>query len=153
MKNNLDKSSVDEQNDTIIPIVSDDEVDKIRNELVEQSIYRDVKYNINGKSRLKFIADLTETLAHIIIVIGSILAFASGSFNIFYLSFVAGSCNVISVSLLRFSSYAMRESRERTVQVNMILRKIGIGTIPDIAIDSTENDFSMDKKKIHKLDK
>lgn len=112
-------------------------MDKIKKDLVEKSVYQDIKYNITSKSRWKFIGDFTESLAHIIIFIGSILAFAATSFNIIHLSFVAGSCNVTSLALLRFSSYAMKESSERTIQVNKLLAKIGLKDIPDITIDSS----------------
>jgi hypothetical protein len=126
-----------EEHNTILPIVSTEEVTKIRKDLVEESIYNDIKYNIRSKSRWKFIGDLTETIAHLFMLAGSVLAFATGSFNIINLSFASGSCGILSLSLLRFSSYAMKESSERTVQVNMLLEKIGISKLPDITINPT----------------
>ena len=134
-----------ENEQIFLPIVSKEKVNIIREKLVEESVYNDIKYNIGSKSRWKIIGDITETSANLFILVGSVLAFAAGSFNIIYLSFVSGSCGVISLSLLRFSSYAMKESSERTMQVNKLLDRIGIDKIPDITIDSASADTLLSK--------
>lgn len=116
--------------------VSEEMREKIRKDLIETAYYNDVKYNIGSKSRWKCTADVTETLAHIIIAVGIMLAFAAGFFNIQMLSFISGSMNTASLVFLRFSSYAMRESRERTYQVNRLIEKLGYDDFPDIIVDS-----------------
>lgn len=113
-------------------------VDKIRKELVDVSYYEDVKYNIESKSRWKFLGDVSEGIAQLLMGVSSILAFAAGAFNYTVLSFIAGAIGVGSLVLLRISAYAMKESSERTAQVNRVLDQIGINKIPDIVINSAD---------------
>lgn len=112
-------------------------INKVKKELIETTYYRDLKYNIRSKSRWKFVGDFTETLAHILIGIATILAFSAGFFKNEYLSFASGCVSTASLVFIQFSSYSVRESKERTAQVNTILTKLGIDSIPDITIDST----------------
>ena len=114
-------------------------IDKIKKELVEKTYYDDVKYNIQSKSRWKLIADITEAIAHIFMGMTAIMAFAAGFFDYKFLSFVAGCLGTASLVLLQFSSYSVKESKERTEQVNKILGKLGINEIADIAIDFSSN--------------
>ena len=117
--------------------VSPELVNRIRTELVEKNYYEDVAYNIKSKSRWKIIADITEAIARILSGVSVVLAFAAGFFNYMLLSFISGCFGTLALVLLHFSSYSMNESKERTEQVNRILAKIGIDTIADITIDST----------------
>lgn len=108
--------------------------EKIKTELIENRYYNDIKYNINSKSRCKFTADFTEYLSYILTGIAVILSFAAGFFDNIWLSFASGCFGTTSLALLKFSSYAMSESKERTNQVNIILKKLGIEEIPDISV-------------------
>lgn len=121
----------------IVKTMNTELINKIRTELVEPTYYSDVKYNIGSKSRWKFIGDLTETLSRIFSGLGTILAFAAGFFNYSLFSFIAGCFGITSLVLLQFSSYSMKESKERTDQVNILLEQIGIDKIANIAIDSS----------------
>jgi hypothetical protein len=107
-------------------------VNKIKKDIIEKSYYSDVKFNIRWKSYWKIIADVSETFAHIFTGVSAILAFASGFFNYTLLSFIAGCFGTGALVLLKFSSYAIAQSKERTQQVNLILDKLGIVDIPDI---------------------
>ncbi len=115
--------------------------EKIKKELVDTNYYDDVKYNIRSKSRWKVVSDVSEALSHLFTGIATILAFAAGFFNFALLSFIAGCFGTISLVLLRFSSYAAKESRERTKQVNMLLDGLGIRELTDItsASENTTN--------------
>jgi hypothetical protein len=115
-----------------------DLINKIKTELVEKTYYDDVKYNIRSKSRWKIIGDVTEASSYVMTGIATILAFAAGFSSNTWLSFVAGCFSTGSLVFLQFSSYATRESKERTQQVNKILDKLGIEEIVDITIDSSE---------------
>ena len=112
-------------------------IHKIKKELIEKTYYDDLKDNLSSKSRWKTIGDVTEAFAHLFMGISAILAFAAGSFNLTLLSFISGCVATTSLVLLRFSSYCMKESTERTTQVNKILHKLGIEEIADITVDST----------------
>lgn len=125
--------------------VSPEMIEKIRKELIEKMYYDDIRYNLRSKSRWKYTGDVSETLAHIIIAASIMLAFATGFFNIKFLSFISGSMNTGALVLLRFSSYAMKESKERTDQVNRLIEKLGFDDIPDITIDSANNSIIPNK--------
>lgn len=130
----------DDLNDGPILKLKDSITAKIQTDLINPSYYDDVEYNIYGKSQCKLLGDVFEAIAQISIGVCTILTFAAGVYNINTLSFVAGAIGVVSLVFFRLSSYAMRESKERTEQINRILEKLKMDTIPDIVIDS-----SMDK--------
>lgn len=109
-------------------------------ETISEQNYSDIKRGLFGRSCWKITGDITETIAHICIGASSIIAFASGFFGISYLAFISGSLSTASVLLLKLSSYSMRESKERTEEINRILTKLGLDTIVDISIDSAGGD-------------
>lgn len=106
--------------------------DKIKTELVNPNYYNDIKRSIRGKSRWKFIGDFTEAISHIFTGISVILSFACGFFDDLVLSFIAGVFGIIALVLLKFSHYAINESKERTEEVNILLNKLKIDEIPMI---------------------
>jgi len=110
----------------------DNLAEKIKTELIEVNYYNDIKYNIKSKSRWKFIGDFTETISYIFNGMTVILTFACGTFDNILLSFVAGVFGIIALVLLKFSSYAMKESKERAEQVNILLKKLKIEEIESI---------------------
>lgn len=137
------------ENEVELVSIRSELADKINKELVETNYYHDVKYNISSKSRWKIIADLSEAFANLLIAVTAILAFAAGFFNYMLLSFLAGCSGTLSFALLRFSSYSMKESKERTEQVNRLLIKLGIEPIADITIDSSNSRKKRNNKNIN----
>lgn len=119
--------------------VDPDFINKVRSEFIEKLYLRDLSYNSNSRFRWKVIADLTEALSHILTGISVIFAFSAGFFEHTLLSFISGCFGTCALVLMQFSSYAMKESKERTEQYNMILDKLGISRIADIAIDSANS--------------
>lgn len=110
---------------------------KIKSELVDPTYYHDVQHNIHSKSGWKLVGDITETLAKLVIGAATIVVFIGAAYNSQIVSFIGGALNAFSSSLLIFAAYALRESSERTAQVNMILDQVGIKRIPDIIINTT----------------
>jgi len=109
--------------------------------LVNESNVRDIKNGLRCKYGCKCTADITEVIGQLFIGAAAIISFSAPSFNIDYLSYIAGVCGVIGIVLLKFSSYTMKESKERTDQVNRILTANDIMNIPDITIDSASKDI------------
>ncbi|QGR53725.1 putative membrane protein [Moumouvirus maliensis] len=103
---------------------------------VEKTYQNDIKYNLRSKSRWKFIGDFVEALSELCLLASTILAFSAGFYDYMLLSYLAGLMGTISLALIGFSNYAIKESRERTKQVNILLDKIGSETIPDITINT-----------------
>lgn len=117
-------------------VTSDHIIIEIKN-LVSQNYYKDVKNNLASKSMWKFIGDLSDAISQIMGAFAAILAFASGFFGITILAFLSGCANTISLVLRQFSAYAMKESKERTEQVNKLLDIFGIAEIP-VLVDPTK---------------
>ena len=102
-------------------------------ELINDDNYTHIKSGLMSRSRWKIIGDVCETIGHILIGIAAILAFTVSIFDISYLSFISGFTSGLSVVLLKFSSYAMKFSKEQTDVVNLILTKLDLETIVDIS--------------------
>ena len=109
---------------------------KIQEELIEKTYYNDIKWNLRSRSIWKGVGDATEALSQILTGAATILAFAAGFFNYAMLSFIAGCLGTGALVFLKFSSYSMKESKERTEEVNQILIKLGMAPVVNVAIDS-----------------
>lgn len=114
---------------------------KIKKELVDNTYYNDVKKNLKGRSNWKYVADIFEVFSKIFIGLASVLAFASGFFGYTYMSFISGCLSILSLIFLQFSSYAMKESKERNEIVNKIFKKIGLDEMVDISTDPNDEDL------------
>lgn len=110
----------------------DELIDKIQKELIGTNDYEDIQRGLESRARWKLIADITEALGVMIAGIGTILAFASGFFKLEILAFLAGCAGVVSMVFIKYSAYALNECRERTMQVNMVLDKLGMAKIVDL---------------------
>jgi hypothetical protein len=119
--------------------------------LIDESNYSDVKMGLVGRSCFKVTADICETIGHLLVGVAAVISFAAGSFNLSYLSFVAGAVSVIAVSLLKFSSFAMAESKSQTTEINKILATLSMSPVVDISSDPIEIADSTQSKHIIEL--
>ena len=111
--------------------------------LIQNRYLCDIKSGLRARSYCKTTGDFCESFGQILIAATGIVSFASATWNISYLSYIAGSLSTLSISKL--SSYCMRESKERSDEVNRILTKLGIDNIVNIAIDSASEQPSLTK--------
>jgi hypothetical protein len=94
------------------------------------------------KSRLRWKqgGDWCEAIAKGLTGASSVLAYAASAdrdtarADIF--AFVSGCVGTVGLVLLTYSSYATRESRQRTSELNGLLQKLGMTPMPDIAAES-----------------
>lgn len=121
--------------------------DKILNKL-EEYYYEDITHNMNSRKNYKLTSDIMEVLGHIALILSIILSFSSGYFKYEWLSYISGCTGVISVGLFRFSSYTLKESKERTLIVNTILKSLNMKEIVDIAVDISNENKNKDLKKV-----
>lgn len=77
------------------------------------------------------VGNVFEALAQLLILAQIPLSFVAGR-GYPLLSDVSGSLGVVALAVLKFSSYAMSESKERTSQFNEILKARGVTEVPDI---------------------
>lgn len=106
-------------------------VDRIQTQLLDVNYYTDIEFNLNSRRRWSLVSDVTECISNVLACMAIILAFAEGFFHIEMLSFASGCVGVASMALLRFSAYALNESRERLHKVNTILTSLKMEKIPD----------------------
>lgn len=107
----------------------------VENELINPDIKEEVICLLKSRKRWKLVSNVTETTGQVIIVVSTILAFASGVYkdnNV--LSFAAGCTGTTSLALLNFSKYALSESNERTNTLNSLLTHINITPVPPMGL-------------------
>ena len=111
---------------------------KIKNELIDPTYYNDVESNLICRSNLKIAGDILEIFSKIFIGISSVFAFAAGFFGYKYMSFISGCTSLLALLFYQFSSYTMKESKERNDIVNRIFKKIGLDDMVNIAVDQDD---------------
>lgn len=111
-------------------IIVSDEARKNIFEYVENCYKSDVVELIDTKKCWRTTGITFETLSKITVAVGGVLSFSSGYFNSNILSFISGSVSVISLALLQFSTFANNQSKKRANDLNVILNKLDLQTIP-----------------------
>jgi hypothetical protein len=110
-------------------------------EIVNPAYEEEVSDLVRGRHRWKASRDLFETTAKLTSGFASIAAFTASSipivdngFTIKWIAFGAGCLGTLSLTLLLFSNYSAKESRERTSELNALLRMAGITPMPQLAL-------------------
>ncbi len=99
---------------------------------VEDSYKKDVNEMILGKTCWRRTGITFETLSKILVAIGGVLSFSSGYFDSKVLSFISGSISVVSLALLQFSSFGFKQAKKKANDLNILLKKLDLDTIPVI---------------------
>jgi len=101
----------------------------VRN-LIEPSYKQDIENMIKQIKRAKYYGHMLETLSKILVSLGTIVSFSSGYYTNYsrMLSFVSGCISTVSLTLLHISSFAYTESRKKTIELNILLQKMGLET-------------------------
>jgi hypothetical protein len=105
-------------------------------DLIEPAYKTDIEDMIYGKRCWKMLGHSFETMSQLFVAIGCIFSFSSGFYKNPTLSFISGSISTISLAMLQISSFAYKENKKQTYELNILLEKLNIDTIPDINIDS-----------------
>lgn len=112
----------------------------IVSEILEPSYYQDVKEYVEERKSWRHIGSYFGTISKILVGLSGVSSFASGTYKNENFSFIAGCISVISLVCLQFSSYALKESKQKTIELNKILSKLNISNVPDtISYDSLED--------------
>jgi len=106
----------------IIKLVGVAEIDDVRSGLVARYWFRVGSYILEAASELSL------AIATILLALESALANP-------VLKYWAIGLNVGAISLRLLKSYSMRESRNRTLEVNIICKKLGVEELPDIVLN------------------
>jgi hypothetical protein len=110
--------------------VSDATRKRIMTKLIEPSYYRDVRNTIIARSGWRISGQIFETTSKILIAVSGIIGFASGFFPDYKLGFYAGTASTLSLASVQFAMYCFKEGKENVEELNMILQKIRIDTVP-----------------------
>ena len=109
-------------------------------EFIEPMYINDVKNTIKGKKCWKLTGQIFETMSKILVAIGGIISFSSGYYSNPTLGFVAGSVSTVSLAMLQFSSFSYGENKKQSSELNILLTKLDIDTIPELNRDVDKND-------------
>jgi membrane protein DedA with SNARE-associated domain len=109
--------------------ISNEIKEEILKNLIEPSYRHDISTNLKLKKHFKKVGLLFETCSKFFVGVASVLSFSSGIYKYQVLSFLAGTSSVISLILIQYSSYAYRESKKVTIEINKVLSKLHIETL------------------------
>ena len=73
-----------------------------------------------------------QSISQIITLGATVVAFSAGYYDNKTMSFIAGCLGSVSLSLLKASAYANKESKEKNEQLNTLLTNYNFKEVPDI---------------------
>lgn len=108
-------------------------IDAINGDFVEE-----IRTIVKSKRRLYQAANYFEYVSVILIIIGNIICFATGFFNLTMLAFVSGAVTTTGIGCGSISKYCQKESLERAKTLRESAKTLNIENIPEIVIDDPE---------------
>jgi hypothetical protein len=120
-------------------------------EFIEPMYINDVKNAIKEKKCWKITGQLFETMSKVLVAIGGIISFSSGYYGDPTLGFVAGAVSTVSLAMLQFSSFSYGENKKQSSELNLLLTKLDIDTIPEFNRDVYKNDDAKINDEINSL--
>ena len=110
--------------------ISDDTRIYIIDELIEPYYKNIVKNTLQARQCWRKSGIAFETISKIMVAFGSIISFSAGVYEDQTLSFVSGSISCLSLAFLQFSSFSYKENKKQSEELNILLKKLGLDTIP-----------------------
>lgn len=107
----------------------------IIDELVEPYYKKTVANTIHGKTCWRKTGITFETLSKVMVALGSIMSFSAGYYHDDTLSFISGSISCLSLACLQFSSFSYKENKKQGDELNVLLKKLKLDTVPALARD------------------
>jgi hypothetical protein len=110
--------------------ISDDTRVYIIDELIEPYYKNVIKNTLSARQCWRKTGIAFETISKIMVAFGSIISFSAGVYENQTLSFVSGSISCLSLAFLQFSSFSYKENKKQSEELNVLLKKLGLETIP-----------------------
>lgn len=111
-------------------------------DIIAGAYKNEVKSFVRWRDIWKRFGDSCEAISKGLTGVSAVLAFASSAIRdtrtADILSFTSGSIGTIGLVLLTYSNYAIKESRERTQELNTLLDRLGVTPLPDINSQDSE---------------
>ena len=120
--------------------IGDELKEVILKQLIEPSYYGDVNETIKGRKCWRVSGHVFESMSKILLAASGVISFAAGVYDDKMLSFVAGTLSTISLATFQFSLYSFKQHKKNSMELNLLLEKINIETVPIFdQIDKTED--------------
>ena len=114
--------------------------EKILKDLVEPSYFIDVNETIRGRKCWRISGHVFESLSKILLAASGVISFAAGVYDDKLLSFVAGTLSTVSLATFQFSLYSLRMHKKNSLELNQLLDKLNIDTLPIFEVTKTSNE-------------
>ena len=106
--------------------------DHITLSIIQPNYIDEITTYIHGRTRWRSAGMVFETISKLLMGTGSVMSFASGVYLNPNFSFIAGSVSTLSVVCLQFSTFCFRESQKSTDDLNLVLQKLNLDTLPEL---------------------
>lgn len=117
--------------------------ERIDKDLIHPVMMRDIESCIRTRTRWKKVADWTETLAHVFLGFNSILAFLAGVYQEERVLLIcAGITSTLSIVLLKFADYSLKESEERHKTLCQYLKYFHVRAPPPLSPRQSESNLT-----------
>ena len=80
------------------------------------------------------------SLSKILLAASGVISFAAGVYDDKLLSFVAGTLSTVSLATFQFSLYSLRMHKKNSLELNQLLDKLNIDTLPIFEVTKTSNE-------------
>jgi hypothetical protein len=114
--------------------------EKILIDLVEPSYFIDVNETIKGRKCWRISGHVFESLSKILLAASGVISFAAGVYDDKLLSFIAGTLSTVSLATFQFSLYSLRMHKKNSLELNQLLDKLNIDTLPIFEVTKTSNE-------------
>ena len=120
--------------------------EQIMRELIEPSYYGDVNETIKGRKCWRVSGHVFESMSKILLAASGVISFAAGVYDDKIMSFVAGTLSTISLATFQFSLYSFKQHKKNSMELNLLLEKINIETVPIFEQADKTDDSPMFRK-------
>ena len=104
---------------------------------------KDVIDLTQGRHNWRKAGNCAEGVSKILFGVSIMLSFSAGYYDKRDIMYLSGMFNTLALILLSLSSYFMKESSERTSELNIVLTRLHMEKVDDIAIDSSGAELKM----------
>ena len=115
--------------------------------IIQPNYINEINEFIESRTKWRNRGILYETISKILLGSGSVLSFAAGVYSNQTIIFLAGSISTISLLSFQFSSFSFLESKKATKELNLLLEKLKLDTIPDLSIIEIQDQVKDKYKK------
>jgi len=111
----------------------------ITHDIIQPNYRTEISDFIHSRSWWRKTGMCFETISKLLMGSGSVLSFASGVYQNQNFSFIAGSVSTLSVVCLQFATFCYKESKQSTQELNLLLQKLNLDTIPMDNVINTDD--------------